>query len=85
MQAMYILCTFETSFDFFSQVEEHSVKLGEDKDNKKAREGFIEACRVIELMDFKEVEGLAETMFKGEGTREKFNSTFIKTAVNIST
>jgi len=42
------------------------AKLTEDKDNKKAKEGFIEAARVIELMVFTEVEGLAETMFKGD-------------------
>ncbi len=56
------------------------MKLGEDKDNKKAREGFIEACRVIELMDFKEVEGLAETMFKGEETKEKTNTVALSVA-----
>ena len=39
--------------------------LNEDSDNKKSRDGFIEATRAVELMSFDEVEGLAETMFKG--------------------
>ena len=47
------------------QMEEHVNHLNENKDNKKARDGFIEATRALELMNFDEVEGLAETMFKG--------------------
>ena len=46
-------------------MEEHVNHLNENKDNKKARDGFIEATRALELMNFDEVEGLAETMFKG--------------------
>ena len=40
--------------------------MNDDKENKKARDGFLESARVIELLDVKEMEGLAETMFKGE-------------------
>ena len=47
------------------QLEEQTARLVEDKDNKKAKEGFLEAARTLELMDISEVEGLAETMFKG--------------------
>ena len=39
--------------------------LNENSDSKKSRDGFIEATRALELMNFAEVEGLAETMFKG--------------------
>ena len=38
--------------------------LEKEHDNKKAREGFIEAARTLELTDIKELHGLAETMFK---------------------
>jgi hypothetical protein len=38
--------------------------LDKDTGNKKAREGFIEAVRTLELTDIKELHGLAETMFK---------------------
>lgn len=41
------------------------ARLAEDKDNKKAREGFLESARTLELLDQKELETLAETMFKG--------------------
>ncbi len=40
------------------------VLLEKEPDNKKAREGFIEAARTLELTDIKELHGLAETMFK---------------------
>ena len=39
--------------------------LNKDSDNKKSRDSFIEATRTVELVSFDEVEGLAETMFKG--------------------
>ncbi len=38
--------------------------LEKESGNKKAREGFIEAVRTLELTDIKELHGLAETMFK---------------------
>jgi hypothetical protein len=43
--------------------------LEKEPDNKKAREGFIEAARTLELTDIKELHGLAETMFKVNGER----------------
>jgi hypothetical protein len=46
------------------QYEEMIVLLEKEPDNKKAREGFIEAARTLELTDIKELHGLAETMFK---------------------
>ena len=46
-------------------MEEHVKTLNEKSDCKKSRDGFIEATRALELMNFDEVEGLAETMFKG--------------------
>merc|ERR1712038_112498 len=59
--------------DAIADMEEHVNHLNENKDNKKARDGFIEATRALELMNFDEVEGLAETMFKDmpEAEREK--------------
>ena len=56
---------------FLFQLEEHVARLGEDKDNKKHRDGFVESSRTLELVDGKEMEGLAETMFKGK-TRNAF-------------
>ena len=47
-------------------MEEHVKTLNEKSDCKKSRDGFIEATRALELMNFDEVEGLAETMFKGQ-------------------
>lgn len=43
---------------------EQVAKLNEDKENKKAKEHFVEAARTLELISFDEVEALAETMFK---------------------
>jgi len=59
--------------DAIVDMEEHVKSLNEDSDNKKSRDGFIEATRAVELMSFDEVEGLAETMFKDmpEAEREK--------------
>jgi hypothetical protein len=45
--------------------------LEKEPDNKKAREGFIEAARTLELTDIKELHGLAETMFKVNGKKER--------------
>ena len=41
------------------------ARLNEEKENKKHRDGFTESSRTLELVDVKEMEGLAETMFKG--------------------
>merc|ERR1719510_2615681 len=59
--------------DAISDMEEHVKTLNEKSDCKKSRDGFIEATRALELMNFDEVEGLAETMFKDmpEAEREK--------------
>ena len=46
------------------QFDEMNGLLEKEPDNKKAREGFIEAARTLELTDIKELHGLAETMFK---------------------
>merc|ERR1711884_187764 len=59
--------------DAVTDMEEHVKTLNEKSDCKKSRDGFIEATRALELMNFDEVEGLAETMFKDmpENEREK--------------
>jgi len=59
--------------DAIADMEEHVKSLNENSDSKKSRDGFIEATRALELMNFAEVEGLAETMFKDmpEAEREK--------------
>jgi len=50
--------------DAIEELNEQIQKLGEDKDNKKARELFIEASRTLEIIDVTEMETLGETMFK---------------------
>lgn len=47
------------------QITEHAEHLAKDKSNKKAREGYIEASRSLEMIDPKDLTSLAETMFKG--------------------
>ena len=47
------------------QIAEHASKLAEDSSNKKARDGYIEASRTLELVDPADLTNLAETMFKG--------------------
>jgi hypothetical protein len=46
-------------------MNEHSARLAEDKSCKKAKDGYIESSRVIEMIDIKDLTSLAETMFKG--------------------
>ncbi|TRY73606.1 hypothetical protein TCAL_08183 [Tigriopus californicus] len=57
--------------DAIVDIDEHCARLAEDKDNKKAREGFLESARILELLDQKELETLAETMFKDMPEKER--------------
>ncbi len=47
-------------------MEEHTAHLTENKDSKKSKDGFLEAAKTLELINLEELEGLAETMFKGK-------------------
>ena len=51
-------------FYFFFQLNEQIAALTKDKDDKKARELFVEASRTLEIMSMDELETLADTMFK---------------------
>ena len=53
---------------FKFQIAEHATRLGEDKTCKKAKDGYIEASRALELIDTKDLVSLAETMFKGDAS-----------------
>lgn len=57
--------------DAIIDIGEHATALDENADNKKAKEGFVESSRMMELIDLKELEGLAETMFKDMPENER--------------
>lgn len=50
--------------DAIVELNEQITALTDDKDNKKARELFIESSRTLEIIDVTELETLGETMFK---------------------
>jgi len=50
--------------DAIVELEEQVTALDADKENKKARELFIESSRTLEIIDVNELESLGETMFK---------------------
>merc|ERR1711962_1453524 len=50
--------------DCIAELNEQIEALKTDKDNKKAREHFVEASRTLEIMNMEEVDSLADTMFK---------------------
>jgi len=50
--------------DAIVELNEQISALTEDKDNKKARELFVESSRTLEIIDISELETLGETMFK---------------------
>jgi len=50
--------------DCIAELNEQIATLTTDKDDKKAREHFVEASRTLEIMNMGEIDTLAETMFK---------------------
>jgi len=50
--------------DNIAELNEQIAALTKDKDDKKARELFVEASRTLEIMSMDELETLADTMFK---------------------
>jgi len=50
--------------DCITELNEQIEALKTDKDDKKAREHFVEASRTLEIMNMEEIDTLADTMFK---------------------